>query len=241
MAISKNMDSPYGKKVNYAKQVKQSIEENTAFIAVPGPQGATGPQGPAGPQGPQGPIGPQGPAGPKGEKGAPGKDGKDGISILSPSEQNLGWGYYQDLNTPEQVTGAESGEDGWVNLYVDAMGKKTSEHFLPRGHVSLWIPQTRRLNFKNINIGAVAHIRYDLEINTFANNTEVWMRTSIGEEDQSPITFIGQLKYQYSYDLSCEQTIFVANKNLQQSGGIPQIRTDNPCHVRLKSIYMSVS
>lgn len=238
MAISKNMDSPYGKKVNYAKQVKESIEENPTFIAVPGPQGATGPQGPAGPQGLQGPTGPQGPQGPKGERGSP---GKDGISILSPSEQNLGWAYYQDLNTPEKVTGADSGDDGWVNLYVDSLGKKTNEYFLPKGHVSLWIPQARRLNFKNINIGAIVNIRYDLEINTFANNTEVWMKTLVSDEDQSPITFIGQLKYQYSYDLSCEQKVFVYSKIFQQAGGTPQIRTDNPCHVKLKGIYISVS
>jgi hypothetical protein len=238
MAISKNMDSPYNKKTNYAAQVKESADQSTNFIAVPGPQG---PQGIQGPKGEQGPQGIQGPPGPKGDKGKDGKDGKDGVSILSPSEQNLGWAYYQNLDVKEQSTGVDAGEDGWVSLYIDAKGKDTSEHFLPRGHVSLWNSQARRLNFKNLNVGAVVKIIYYVDIETFYNNTEVWFRTLIFDESVSPVTFIGSLKYQYSYEFSCEQTIFINNKNFHTFGGIPQIRTDNPCQAKIRSIYVSVS
>ncbi len=238
MAISKNMESPYSKKTNYAAQVKQSTEQSTTFLPVPGPQG---PQGPEGPQGPQGPIGLQGPAGPRGEKGNPGKDGKDGESILSPSGQYLGWAYYENLNVKQQMTGAEAGEDGWVNLYVDGKGRGTVEDFLPKGHVSLWNDQTRRVNFKNLKIGAVIKIIYHIDLNTLLNNTEVCIRTLVADEDMSPVSFIGPLKYQYLYELSCEQTIFINNRNFSHFGAIPQIRTDNPCEVKLKGIYISVS
>jgi hypothetical protein len=238
MAISKNMDSPYNKKTNYAAQVKESVDQNINFVAVPGPQG---PQGPIGPEGPQGPVGPQGLQGPKGERGKDGKDGKDGISMLSPSEQSLGWAYYKSLNVKTQTTGIDVGNDGWVNLYIDGRNKESSEHFLPKGHVSLWNDQTKKLNFKNLNIGAIVKIVYYVDINTFNNNTEVWFRTLTFDESVSPVTFIGSLKYQYSYDFSCEQTIFINSKNVHTFGGIPQIRTDNPCEASLKSIFISVS
>ena len=235
MAISKNMDSPYNKKTNYANQVKESVEQTTAYIAVPGPQG---PQGLQGPKGESGLQGIQGPPGPKGEKG---KDGKDGISILSPSEQNLGWAYYENLNNAYQSTGIDAAEDEWVNLKIDLNHKKTNEYFLPKGHISLWNAQAKNLNFKNLNVGAIVKIVYNLEINTFVNNTEVWVRTLVSDESLSPTHFIGLLKYQYLYDLSCEQTVFVSSKILQGVGGSPQVRTDNPCEIRLKSLYVSVS
>lgn len=238
MAISRNMDSPYNKKTNYAAQVKESVEQTTTYVAVPGPQG---PQGLQGPKGETGLQGIQGPPGPRGEKGKDGKDGKDGISILSPSEQNLGWAYYENLSNEHQSTGIDTAEDGWVNLKIDLNNKKTNEHFLPRGHISLWNLQAKNLNFKNLNVGAIVKIIYNLEINTFVNNTEVWVRTLLSDEYLSPTHFIGLLKYQYSYDLSCEQTVFLSNKLLQGTGAIPQVRTDNPCEIRLKSLYISVS
>ena len=241
MSISKNMDSPYAKKSNYAAQVKQSNEQGFSYVPVPGPQGPAGPAGQQGPIGPAGPPGPQGPAGPRGEKGDPGKDGKDGASLLAPSQQKLGWGYYENLNGGYLSTGADRGEDGWVSLYIDGQSKNNTELYLPKGHVSLWGIQTRRLNFKNLNIGAVAKIRYNISLNTFVNNTEVWVKTFLAEEDMSPITFIGPLKYQYLYDFSCEQTVFVHDATFQSFGGIPQIRTDNPCEAKLKSVYISIS
>ena len=238
MAISKNMDSPYNKKTNYAAQVKESVDQTVNFIAVPGPQG---PQGLQGPKGELGPQGIQGPPGPKGDKGKDGKDGKDGRSILSPSEQNLGWAYYENSDIKQFQTGADAGEDGWVSLYIDEKGKNTIETFLPRGHIGLWNTQARRINFKNLNLGAIVKIIYYIDLQTFNNNTEVWMRTLTVDEKISPISFIGLLKYQYLYQFSCEQTVFINSKNSHYFGAIPQIRTDNVCEASIKGIFLSVS
>jgi hypothetical protein len=237
------MDFPeLAKRKKYSDVINQehSSLSNTeiSYVAVPGPQGPQGIQGPKGETGIQGVPGPQGP---KGDPGKNGRDGKDGLSILSPSEQNLGWAFYQNLSVPNQTTGPENGSDGWVDLYVDAKGKETMENFLPKGHISLWNTHARRFNFKNINLGAIAKIRYDLEINTFVNNTEVWFRTVTSDEKYSTTSFIGILKYQYTYDLSCEQTVFINSKATQVFGGIPQIRTDSPAEVNLRGIFISIS
>ena len=59
--------------------------------------------------------------------------------------------------------------------------------------------------------------------------------------EQYPTTYVGSLKYQFTYDLSMEHTIFLENKKMQTSGGIPQIRTDNDSTAVIKSIHISVS
>jgi hypothetical protein len=233
MSISKNMDSPFSKKSNYAAKVEQSIgHEGLSFLPVPGPQG------PQGLTGPKGDRGIQGERGLKGDKGDPGKDGK---SVLSPSEQQIGWGYYENLEVKQQKTGIDQGEDGWVNLWVDAKGINTNEKYLPKGHVGLWNFITRKINLQNLHIGAIVTIRYDINITTYINNTEVSVRTLLFDDEISPVSFIGSFKYQHSYDFSCEHTAFVHGEEFKNFGGIPQIRTDNPCEVILKSIYISVS
>ena len=242
MAISKSMDSPV-KKSNYADQVSQSqIQDGVpSFIPVAGPQGPQGIKGEPGPKGDQGPAGEQGLKGEKGASGKDGKNGKDGKSVLSPSEQQIGWGTYENLKNPVVTTGIDRGIDGWINLYVDVEGLRTNEKFLPKGHVSLWNEGTRRINLKNINIGAIVKVRYDIELTTFMSNTEVWIKTLLYDENTSPALFIGSLKYQYSYEFSAEQTFFVDSIHSQSFGAIPQIRTDNSCEAKLKSIYISVS
>jgi len=234
MSISKNMDSPFSKKSNYAEKVEQS-NQAMSFVPVPGPQGEQGLPGP------KGNTGPQGEQGLKGDKGDPGKNGKDGVSILSPSGQQIGWGLYENLNVKEQRTGIDKGNDGWVSLWVDSKGKNTNEKYLPKGHVSLWNPVTRKLNFQNLNIGSIVTIRYNIELTTYVNNTEVLVKTELVDDNFSPVSFIGSFKYQYVYDFSCENTIFIENQKFKDFGGIPQIRTDNACEAILKSIYVSVS
>ena len=234
MSISKNMDSPFSKKSNYAEKVEQSSQGMT-FLPLPGPQG------PQGLPGPKGNTGPQGEQGLKGDKGDPGKNGKDGLSILSPSGQQIGWALYENLNVKEQRTGIDKGNDGWVNLWADSKGKNTNEKYLPKGHVSLWNPITRKLNFQNLNIGSIVTIRYNIELTTYVNNTEVLVKTELVDDNFSPVSFIGSFKYQYVYDFSCENTVFIENQKFKDFGGIPQIRTDNACEAILKSIYVSVS
>jgi hypothetical protein len=239
MAISKSMDSPI-KKSTYASKVEDSqYQENTlSFLPVPGPQG------PQGPKGDQGIRGPQGERGEKGDQGNPGKDGKNGIdgkSVLSPSEQQIGWGYYENYLPIQKRTGVDQGEDGWVSLYLNKVEDNLNEKFLPKGHVSLWNPTTRKLNFKNLNVGAIITVRYNLTLTTYSNNTEVWVKTLLVDDINSPISYIGNLKYQYDYDFSVEQTIFIHELRGLGFGGIPQIRTDNPCEAVLRSVYIAVS
>lgn len=237
MAISKSMDSPI-KKSNYAARVEQSQESTLSFLPVPGPQGERGPKGEQGLQGLQGEKGE------KGDKGDPGKNGlngKDGRSVLSPSEQMIGWGYYENANPKEQRTGIDKGDDGWVNVLLKGLSENTNEKYLPYGNVSLWNKTTEKLNFKTLNIGAIVTIRYNIALTTYMTNTEVWVKTFLGEDSASPISYVGNLKYQYDYDFSVEQTVYVEDLKIQYFGGIPQIRTDNPCEATMKSIHISVS
>lgn len=242
MAISKSMDSPI-KKSNYADQVSQSQnQENTlSFLPVPGPQGPEGAKGPKGDKGEQGLPGTQGE---KGDTGKPGKDGRNGIdgkSVLSPSEQQIGWGSYENSETRNTKTGIDQGVDGWVSIILQDLSKNTNEAFLPKGSVALWNEYTKKINFKTLENGSIVTIRYDIALTTYINNTEVWFRTLLHNEEESPISYVGNLKYQYDYDFSVEQTVYIKGLGDKNFGAIPQIRTDNACDVRLKSIYISVS
>lgn len=240
--MATSMDFPSSsKKKKYSDNLPSDnsiIVDPQMFIAVPGPQGEQGPKGPKGDAGPQGE---QGLKGDKGDPGRDGKDGKDGINILSPSMQNIGWAFYNSLVKPQIRTGATKGEDGWVNIFVDAEGEGTSEEYLPKGSASLYNPNTRRINFKTLNVGAIVTICYNLQIITFSNNTEAWIRTTVDGSENYPTTYIGLLKYQYEYEMSVQHTLFVEDKKFQTSGGIPQIRTDNDSSVILKSIHIQVS
>ncbi len=237
MAISKSMDSPI-KKSAYAAQVEQSQDTSLSFLPVPGPVG------PPGPQGPQGIPGPQGIQGDKGDPGKPGKDGKNGLdgkSVLSPSEQQIGWGYYENTSLKEKRTGIDQGVDGWVNLFLESSSKSKNEIYLPKGDVSLWNDQTKKINFKTLEIGSIVTIRYNVQLTTYSNNTEVWFRTFLTDEDFCPTTYVGNLKYQYDYEFSVEQTLFIKDARVQSFGGTPQIRTDNACEALLRSVYIAVS
>lgn len=236
------MDGPL-KKSNYAAQVEQSqYQDNTlSFLPVPGPQGPQGPQGLKGEKGNQGEQGPKGDKGDPGKDGKNGKDGLDGKSILSPSQQMIGWGYYENKEFKQQRTGIDKGDDGWVRLLISGISKNNIEDYLPYGNVSLWNSTTGKLNFKTLNIGSIITIRYNIQLTTYSNNTEVWVKTLLNDDANSPISYVGNLKYQYDYDFSVEQTMFLHNSKDQNFGGIPQIRTDNPCEAILKSVYISVS
>jgi len=242
MAISKSMDSPV-KKSNYSEQVTQSqFQENTlSFLPVPGPQGPVGPQGQKGDKGEPGPVGEKGEKGDPGKPGKNGINGKDGKSVLSPSEQQIGWGYYKDINLKQTRTGIDKGEDGWVNLILYGLDQSIKETYLPKGNVSLWNNTTKRINFKTLNDGAIVTIRYNVALTTYSNNTEVWFKTLLFKDEESPVSYVGNLKYQYDYEFSITQNIFIHDGESKNFGGIPQIRTDNPCEAVLKSLYISVS
>lgn len=234
------MDFP--KKKKYSETVQEI--NSTEYIAVPGMQGEKGDIGPVGPQGEKGPkgdkgdIGKQGPQGPKGEKGDPGK-GAEGYD--SPSGQYPGWAYYVGKNAATYKVGPERGEDGWVSFFLDIDKNETIETYLPNKSVSLLNEVAKNINLKTLKIGSKVEIRYDFSLETYSNNTEVWIRTLLRNEELSPIGYVGLLKYQYQYDLSYSQTIFITSDTIRNYGGKPQIRTDNEGSFILKGIYIAVS
>lgn len=238
--MAKSMDFPQKKK--YLETIKEV--KTTEYIAVPGitgEKGDTGPQGPPGPQGPKGDKGDKGDPGKQGPQGERGEPGKAGDGYDSPSGQYPGWGYYANKGIQTYRTGPERGDDGWVNFFLDIDESKTIESYLPNKSVSLLTPISKNINLKTLKVGSRVDIRYDFSLETYVSNTEVWIRTLLRDEDLSPIGYVGLLKYQYEYDLSYSQTIFINNDKIKNYGGIPQIRTDNESSFILKGIYISVS
>jgi hypothetical protein len=141
----------------------------------------------------------------------------------------------------EYRLGPERGEDGWVNFFLDIDKSKTIETYLPNKSVSLLNKTANNINLKTLKVGAKVDIRYDFSLETYVSNTEVWIRTLLKDEDISPMGYVGLLKYQYSYDISYSQTIFINSDKIKNYGGVPQIRTDNESSFILKGIYVSVS
>lgn len=238
--MATNMDLP--KKKKYLETIQEI--KTTEFIAVPGiagEKGETGPQGPAGPQGPKGDKGDKGDIGRQGPQGERGDPGKAGDGYDSPSGQYPGWAYYSNKSTQTERTGPERGDDGWVNFFLDINESKTIESYLPNRSVSLLNKTARNINLKTLKVGAKVEIRYDFSLETYVPNTEVWIRTLLRDENISPTGYVGSLKYQYSYDISYSQTIFINSDKIKNYGGQPQIRTDNESSFILKGIYISVS
>jgi hypothetical protein len=241
MATSKSMDFPGEKKSSYASQVEQSqsstYQENTlSFLPVPGPVGPQGSAGRDGTNGEQGPMGPHGPAGPKGDRGPSGADGK---SSLSSSGQQAGWAaYFNKLNNIQRL-GVTQGDDGWVTIFINSEGSQ-QELYLPQDTVSLWNNHSRMLNFKGLKEGAQVFITYNFDLTTYANNTEVWIRTFFANSNREISQFVASLKYQHVYPITVTQQIFIEDQKTWGNGAYPQIRTDYDASVIMKSIYVSV-
>lgn len=245
--MSKSMNFPdAAKKKKYSDVISQEqssqINQEIAYVAVPGPQGPQGIQGPKGEPGQTGPAGPQGPKGDPGKNGKDGRDGKDGISMLSPSGQNIGWALYYNHNKTTISLGAERGSDGWVRLKLDSKGKNTIERFLPTDDsVSLWMDVAQKINLRGLKIGSIIDICYNIELTTLQNNTEFWYRSYIENNENYPTTYGGTLKYQFSYDISLQHRVVVDSHSAQSSGIYPEIRTDHDALAIVKSIIICVS
>lgn len=235
---SKNMDFPTSKKSAYAAQVQQSQTQepgSVSYIPVPGPQGE---RGPAGPQGPQGPKGDRGEPGEPGKAGKAGKDGKSGIPVHG---QQSGWASYENSELRKLQLGATRGIDGWVDVYVEPTAEGVNEKYLPESSVSLYNSHSRRINLKSLKLGSQVEITYNLELETFSPNTEVWVRSLFPDTGDEYTSLVGNLKYQYTYELSVSHKIPVSKEVNKSSGIIPQIRTDMDAIGRIKSIVISVS
>lgn len=227
------MDFPSNKKNNYAKLAQQNQQEPViSYIPVPGPKGDPGQPGPKGDRGERGERGEPG------EKGAPGKDGRSYLPIY---EQDMGWAKYSDSSKTAIRLGADKGVDGWVSVYVNPKNNEIIEKYLPRDAVSLYNTSSRRINLKGLSLGSQITVTYTFSIETFSNNTEVWIRTFFPNPDSSVTTFVGTLKYQFEYEMSVTQKFYVSNEYIRAGGGIPQIRTDLDSIVKMQSIEVSVA
>lgn len=244
MAVSKSMNFPEQAKPlrGYADQVVEQAQvvlgAGGTFLPVPGPVGPQGPAGKDGKDGKDGKEGPQGPEGKPGPKGAPGATGKDGESSLSSAGQQAGWASYENLAFKQDKLGISRGVDGWVR--IDLVDVKANEQYTPKGCTSLYNTHTRALNFKGLKIGSIVNIKYNIELTTYVNNTELWLRTHFLATDLAYAKFVGSFKYQSQYDISIEQQVYIENQAYWGNGAVPEFRTDFDSEIRIKSIYISV-
>lgn len=222
------------KKASYSQLAKQTqeIDSSSIYVAVPGPVGPSGPQGQPGPRGPKGD---QGEPGPKGDRGAP---GKDGISPIGKYGQQIGWAKYFGFKDKSFILGADRGTDGWVSTYVS--DNNSEESNLPNNSVGLYNINSKRINFKGLEIGSQVMITYDFEIETFSPNTEVWIRSLFPDIDKDVTSFVASLKYQYEYSFSVTHYMTIDDNRHRSSGVLPQIRTDMPASAKIKSITVSI-
>jgi hypothetical protein len=244
--MATNMEPPQPlKKKNYLDAVKSSSpqEIEKQYIAVPGLQGETGLTGPKGDKGDKGDIGPQGPkgdqgrVGPQGERGEPGK-GAEGYD--SPSGQYPGWAYYKNASDKLTILGPQRGDDGWVSFNFSPNLELSNQDYIMKNSSELWLSDTNTFNFKGLRLGAKVDIRYDFTINTDSNYTELWIRTFNEKYLNSPTSYVANLKYQYSYDMSFFQTIYIDDQRIKSYGSKPQARTDAESSILVKGIYISV-
>jgi hypothetical protein len=237
--MAKSMDFPdTSKKKKYLEAIQQTQE--TQYIAVPGIQGEKGEPGIPGPAGPVGPIGPQGVEGPRGPKGDRGEPGKGAEGYDSTSGQYPGWVYYKNKNLNEIRLGPERGDDGWVSINFMKNENMSNETYIPKGSNTLWNDESKNFNFKTLKLGAKIDVRYDFTITTYMNNTEVWVRSFIPEFEKMPIGYISTLKYQYSYDMSFLQTMYLESQRIKNLGGSIQFRADSESNIVLNGLYISV-
>jgi hypothetical protein len=243
--MATSMDPPQPlKKKNYLDAVKSSDpQEIKEYIAVPGIQGERGEQGPKGDKGDRGDPGPEGPkgdvgkTGPQGERGEPGK-GAEGYDSVS--GQYPGWAYYENISDRATQLGPQRGDDGWVSITFSPKQDLSNNFYMPKGSNELWQADMNIFNFKSLKLGAKVDIRYDFTISTESNYTELWFRTFNEKYKNSPTSYVANLKYQYSYDMSIFQTLYIDDQRIKSYGARPQARTDMESQIVLNGMYISV-
>jgi len=251
VSISKKSDIPgmqSKSKYGYAEAAAEKvIETNNSsapdvdyriLVGPPGPQGIAGRQGEVGPKGDKGDPGPKGERGQKGEPGTSTVITKDGLVAQN---KKSGWAYYENLDQSQIRLGLSSGDDGWVNILNDAKSEGTNEQYLPKGNVSLWNATSQQLNFKGLDLGDRVEVTYSFELETYANNTEIWIRAFSEKASLNSAQFVANLKYKYVYDFSVTQTLYIINDRIRKYGINPQIRADFDGDVRVRSILVHIS
>ena len=254
MSISKKSEIPGMQskpKYGYAEVAAETvIEKNNPsvpdidyriLVGSQGPQGIAGRQGEIGPKGDKGDPGPQGTKGERGQKGEPGTSSVISSSGVVSEIRKSGWAYYENLDQSQIRLGLSSGDDGWVNILNDAKSEETNEEYLPKGNVSLWSATSQQLNFRGLDLGSRVEITYSFELETYGNNTEIWIRAFSEKASLNSAQFIANLKYKYVYDFSVTQTLYIINDRIKKYGVNPQIRADFDGDVKIKSILVHIS
>lgn len=232
--MAKSMDFPVSNKKLYSNIINdQPIKSDILnYEYIKGIQGDIGPQGPKGDKGDPGEPGIQGPQGPAGPKGDPGK------GYESASGQNPGWAYYGNT---ESIDFQLKPEKGWLKIFLNSQFQEKEESYLPKKTVSFWNYEAKKFNFRATNIGAQIDIVYNLEVETYSNNTDVWIRTIIPGTEKHYTSLVGSFKYQNQHFLSVKQSIFIHHKDDWINGAIIEAGSDNTCSVKLNGIYVSIS
>jgi hypothetical protein len=111
--------------------------------------------------------------------------------------------------TEQRNLGPQRGDDGWVSITFNPDEKILDNFYMPKGSNQLWQSDMNMFNFKSLKLGAKVDIRYDFTISTESNYTELWFRTFNEKYENSPTSYVANLKYQYSYDMSVCQTLYI--------------------------------
>ena len=243
------MESPQPlKRKGYSQAIQeaelQQPQDLREYIPVPGLTGVQGERGLKGEPGEKGDTGPAGPkgdtgqAGPQGVRGEPGR--VTGGQDVAPG-QYLGWAHYKNKKDLATRLGPEKGNDGWVfpKFELDVDGSNST--YMPDGYSSLVLLDSNMLTFKSLKIGAKIDIKYDFEITTYSNYTELWLRLFTEKYENLPTSYVANFKYQYSYDMSFFQTLYLDTSKIKNSVIRPEFRTDAESSIVLKGMYISVS
>ena len=247
--MAKSMESPQPlKRKGYSQAIQeaelQQPQDLREYIPVPGLTGVQGERGLKGEPGEKGDTGPAGPkgdtgqAGPQGVRGEPGR--VTGGQDVAPG-QYLGWAHYKNKKDLATRLGPEKGNDGWVfpKFELDVDGSNST--YMPDGYSSLVLLDSNMLTFKSLKIGAKIDIKYDFEITTYSNYTELWLRLFTEKYENLPTSYVANFKYQYSYDMSFFQTLYLDTSKIKNSVIRPEFRTDAESSIVLKGMYISVS
>ena len=247
--MAKSMESPQPlKRKGYSQAIQeaelQQPQDLREYIPVPGLTGVQGERGLKGEPGEKGDTGPAGPkgdtgqAGPQGVRGEPGR--VTGGQDVAPG-QYLGWAHYKNKKDLATRLGPEKGNDGWVfpKFELDVDGSNST--YMPDGYSSLVLLDSNMLTFKSLKIGAKIDIKYDFEITTYSNYTELWLRLFSEKYENLPTSYVANFKYQYSYDMSFFQTLYLDTSKIKNSVIRPEFRTDAESSIVLKGMYISVS
>lgn len=106
--------------------------------------------------------------------------------------------------------------------------------------MSLYNPNTRRLNLRGLKLGSQIQITYNFEITTMSSNTEVWCRSIFKGSEREYTSFLASFKYQHTYDVSTTHNLCITSIPDRELGIVPQVRSDMDASLKMKSIYISV-